>query len=102
MSAAVYEKQGSSLIVRPEGRLDTASSPMLEEEMKPYLDGVKDLTMDFTDVEYISSGGLRMLLATEKQLKDCGGSMKLIHVNEFVMEVFDMVGFLDVVTVIRE
>ena len=58
--------------------------------------------MDFSAVEYISSGGLRMLLATEQLLEQRGGSMKLIHANEYIIEVFELVGFMDVVEVIRD
>ena len=102
MSTTIFEKNGSKLTVKPEGRRDTATSPVLEKEMQQYLDGVQELTMDFSNVEYISSGGLRVLLATEQLLEEWGGSMQLIHVNEYILEVFDMVGFMDVVTVVQE
>ena len=102
MSATVYEKDGSKLTVKPEGRLDTATSPMLLEEMRPYLDGVQELTMDFSNVEYVSSGGLRMLVEVRDLLEEWGGTMQLIHVNEYILEVFDMVDFMSVVTVIPD
>ncbi len=99
MSATVFEKQGSRLTVKPEGRLDTATSPILESEMQPYLDSVQDVIMDFTKVEYISSGGLRLMLTTDQQLENRGGSMKIIHVNENILEIFSLVGFTDIITV---
>ncbi|MBQ4434894.1 MAG: STAS domain-containing protein [Clostridia bacterium] len=99
MSATVFEKQGSRLTVKPEGRLDTATSPILESEMQPYLDTVQDVVMDFTKVEYISSGGLRLMLTTDQQLESRGGSMKIIHVNENILEIFSLVGFTDIITV---
>ena len=99
MSATVFEKQGSQLTVKPEGRLDTATSPILESEMQPYLDTVQDVVMDFTKVEYISSGGLRLMLTTDQQLESRGGSMKIIHVNENILEIFSLVGFTDIITV---
>ena len=103
MSATVFEKQGSRLTVKPEGRLDTATSPILESEMQPYLeDGVQDVIMDFTKVEYISSGGLRLMLTTDQQLESRGGSMKIIHVNENILEIFSLVGFTDIITVEKD
>ncbi len=99
MSATVFEKQGSRLTVKPEGRLDTATSPILESEMQPYLDTVQDVVMDFTKVEYISSGGLRLMLTTDQQLESRGGSLKIIHVNENILEIFSLVGFTDIITV---
>ena len=99
MSDTVFERQGNELIVRPKGHLDTVTSPVLEREMQSYLDDVQEITMDFSDVEYISSGGLRTVLAAEQRMEDCGGSMQLIHVNEHILEVFDLVGFRDIVNV---
>ena len=99
MSVAAYEKNGSVITIKPEGRLDTATSPELEKEMQPYLEGVQEVVMDFAKVQYISSGGLRVLLTTQRQMEDRGGSMKVIHVNEHVLGIFDMVGFMDVITV---
>ena len=102
MSATVFEKKGTLLTVKPEVRLDTTTSPVLESELRQYLDGVQEVIMDFTGVEYISSGGLRVLLATEQLLENRGGSMKLIHVNEHIIEIFELVGFMDVVNVERD
>jgi anti-sigma B factor antagonist len=99
MSTTIFEKQGTVLTVKPQGRLDAATAPILEKELWPYLSDVQDITMDFTDIEYISSGGLRVLLATEQVLEDRGGSMRLIHVNEYIMEIFELVGFMDIVKV---
>ena len=102
MSATSFEKQGKKLTVCPKGRLDTAGSSALWKEMQEYLDGVQEITMDFEKVEYISSGGLRLLLATQQQMEDRGGSMRLIHVNALVLDIFEMIGFEDVVTVVKE
>ncbi len=99
MSTTIFEKQGKALTVKPQGRLDAVSSPVLEKEMQEYLDDVQEITMDFTDVEYISSGGMRVLLATEQRMEDCDGSLRLIHVNEYILEVFELVGFIDIVNV---
>ena len=102
MSAAIYEKQGNVMTIKPQGRLDTATSPVLEKEMREHLDGIQELIMDFANVEYISSGGLRILLTTERQMENRGGSMKVIHVNQHILEIFDLVGFMDVITVARD
>lgn len=101
MSEAIYQKQDTTLTVKPAGRLDTVTSPLLERELQLHLDGVKDIVMDFSAVEYISSGGLRMLLATEQTLEQRGGKLQVIHANDYIIDVFDMVGFMDVVEVIR-
>lgn len=99
MSTTIFEKQGTNLTVKPQGRLDTATSPVLEREMQQYLDGVLNVTMDFADVEYISSGGLRVLLSTDQILEDRGGNLRVIHVNEHILEVFQLVGFMEIVNV---
>lgn len=89
---------GSELTVALEGRLDTNTSPELETALKASLDGVKALTLDFEKLEYISSAGLRVLLSAQKQMNK-QGSMKLVHVNEVVMEIFEVTGFLDILTI---
>ena len=99
MANTIYEKNGTTLTVKPEGRLDTATSPALQKELQQYMDGVRDILMDFEKVEYISSGGIRVLLATEQMLEDRGGSMTLIHVNKYTIDVFKLVGFMSVVKV---
>ena len=63
---------------------------------------VRDIVMDFADVEYISSGGLRVLLAVEQLMEDRGGCLRLTHVNANIIEIFELVGFMDVVRVDRD
>ena len=82
------ELNGSALKVALEGRLDTSTSPQLEEEMKNALNGVTELVFDMEGLEYISSAGLRVLL-----------SMKLLHVNEVINEIFEVTGFSDILTI---
>lgn len=89
---------GTSLTLALEGRLDTMTSPELEEELKKSLDGVDTLTMDFSKLDYISSAGLRVLLSAHKKMSAAGG-MKVVHVNEIVQEVFDVTGFSDILTI---
>ena len=102
MGATVFEKKDSLLTVRPEGRLDTATSPVLEKEMHQHLDGVLEVVVDFAEVEYISSAGLRVLLALEQLMEDREGSLRLVHVNRNIIEIFELVGFMDVVNVEQE
>ena len=82
-----------------EGRLDTTTAPMLEKELKEALPGVSDLTLDFADLEYISSAGLRVLLAAQK-IMNRQGRMKIVRANEIVREVFDVTGFSDILTIL--
>lgn len=78
------------------GRLDTNTSPLLEEELK--LDDVTELVMDFENLEYVSSAGLRVILNAQKTMNR-QGSMKLINVCEEIMEVFEMTGFDSILTI---
>lgn len=99
MASTIFEKDGTHLTVKPDGWLDTATAPVLEKEIQPYLDGVQYITVDLEKVEYISSGGLRVLLEIEQVMEDRDGEMRLIHVNEHIIGVFDLVGFMDIVKV---
>ncbi len=90
------ETAGDVLTVHIVGDLNIKTSPQLEEELTKSIDGVKKLILDFTDVEYISSAGLRVLLATEKAMRRQGGSMTLQHVNSAVKEIIRLAGFLQV------
>lgn len=87
-----------SLSVKIIGRLDTTTAPELESEMTASLNGVKDLVLDLAELEYVSSAGLRVILKTQKTMNN-QGAMKLIHVNESVMEVFDITGFSDILNI---
>ena len=80
------------------GRLDTVTAPELEKALKESLSGVTDLTLDFENLEYISSAGLRVLLSAHKTMSR-QGKMRLINVNEVVQEVFDVTGFTDILTI---
>lgn len=91
-------RDGEKLSVILSGRLDTTSSPSLEAELKQSVNGIKELVFDFSGVEYISSAGLRVLLAAQKVMNR-QGSMKLTGVSADVMEVFDITGFSDILTI---
>lgn len=91
-------QNGAQLTVKVAGRLDTTTAPQLEGELKAALDGVEDLTMDFGGLEYISSAGLRVLLAAQKVMNK-QGSMTVAGVNETIMEIFEVTGFSDILTI---
>ncbi len=81
-----------------EGRLDTTTSPQLEEEINANISGIKELIFDLETLEYISSAGLRVLLAAQKTMNK-QGNMTVIHVSEEVMEIFEVTGFSDILTI---
>ena len=80
-----------------EGRLDTSTAPQLEQEIQE-LEDITCLTMDFEKLDYLSSAGLRVILMAQKKMNRCG-EMILIHVNETIMEVFEVTGFIDILTI---
>lgn len=88
----------AAAVMTLEGRLDTSTAPELEAELETLLPAVTALTLDLAKLEYISSAGLRVLLKAQKEMCRRGG-MKLIRVPEAVMEVFDITGFADFLTV---
>ena len=89
---------GNKLTIALEGRLDTSTAPNLEAEIKGSLADVAELVLDFNKLEYISSAGLRVVLAAQKTMSK-QGSMKLVGVNDEVMEVFEITGFVDILTI---
>ena len=90
---------GATLTLDIEGRIDTTTAPALEGELKRSVTSdVKNLVLDFAKVEYISSAGLRVLLAAQKVMKK-QGSMVVRNVNEAIMEVLEVTGFADILTI---
>ena len=90
--------ENGALTVALEGRLDTTSAPQLEGELKGALEGVTSLVLDLEGLEYISSAGLRVLLSAQK-LMNKQGEMTITHVNDVIMEIFDVTGFTDILTI---
>ena len=90
--------EGQGLEILLKGRLDTTTSPELEAELAGSIDGVKDLVFDLADLEYISSAGLRILLGAQKKM-NTQGSMKIKNVCSEIMEVFEITGFTDILTI---
>lgn len=91
-------ENGSALTLTLEGRLDTTTAPQLEAEVNCSIANITDLVMDFEKLDYISSAGLRVLLATQK-IMNRQGRMKIIHACDDIKEVFDITGFADILTV---
>lgn len=91
-------KEDSKLKVSVEGRLDTTTAPELEASLREDLDSVTELTIDLKDLEYISSAGLRVLLAAQKIMMK-QGSMKVTNPNDVINEIFEVTGFRDILTI---
>ena len=91
-------QEGTHLTIALDGRLDTMTAPRLEEELRTGLNGITDLLFDLSGLDYISSAGLRVLLATQKVMAR-QGSMTLQHVKPEVMEIFEVTGFIDILTI---
>lgn len=91
-------QDGTSLTFVLEGRLDTTTAPQLESELKSSIDGIDKLFLDFASLEYISSAGLRILLSAQKTMNK-QGSMVIRNVNEDVMDIFNITGFVDILTI---
>jgi anti-sigma B factor antagonist len=92
------KKNADELVLEITGRLDTITAPALDKTINENLGEIKCLILDFNNLEYISSAGLRVLLSTQKKLKQ-KGTMKIKNVREEVMEVFEITGFVDILTV---
>lgn len=91
-------ENGSELTVILSGRLDTTTAPKLEAELKQSLTGIQELVFDFSALEYLSSAGLRVLLAAQKTMNK-QGQMIIRHVNETISEIFEVTGFADFLTI---
>ena len=89
---------GTELTVTITGRLDTTTAPQLEAEFKQILGGVEKLVLDFTALEYLSSAGLRVLLAAQKTMNK-QGEMIIKNVNDTINEIFEVTGFIDILTI---
>ena len=88
------------LTMKVEGRIDTITSQELEESLNENLENINSLTLDFEELEYISSAGLRVLIATQKKLKANDAQLTIINVNDTIKEIFRMSGF-DKILMIR-
>ncbi|MBO6214276.1 MAG: STAS domain-containing protein [Lachnospiraceae bacterium] len=93
------EKSGSEVMITLKGVLDTPAAPMLTEALEDAIEGTTKLTFDFAGLEYLTSAGLRVLLEAQQNMDDNGSEMILKNVSEDIMEVFELTGFDDVLTI---
>lgn len=91
-------KEGAKLVLEVSGRLDTVTAPQLEAEINDNIMGTDELVFDFSELEYLSSAGLRVLLSAQKKMQTCG-KMTVKNVNEMIMEIFEVTGFTDILTI---
>ena len=94
----IKTQEGSKLTLAVDGRLDTATAPQLEAEIKDSLNGVTELVLEFENLVYLSSAGLRLILTAQK-IMNRQGKMIVRHVNETILEVFEVTGFSDILTI---
>ena len=92
------ETTGAEALIILNGRLDTVTSPELDKLVEERLEGVSDLTLDLKGLDYISSSGLRVLLRAQKKMAACG-NMKLTGVSPMIMEIFEITGFNEILTI---
>ena len=92
------KRNGGALTIAPEGYLDTTTVPELKAVLETALNGVTELTFDFEKLEYISSSGLRLLLLAQKTMNE-QGTMKVIHANSIILEIFEVTGFADILNI---
>ncbi len=91
-------KDNTTLTIELEGRLDTVSAPQLETELKKSITGIETLIFDFMNLEYLSSAGLRVLLASQKVMNR-QGQMKIKNVNATITDIFEVTGFSEILTI---
>ena len=90
--------ESGTAVIALAGRLDTTTAPELEQELKTSLDGVSELVMDMKELDYISSAGLRVLLSAQKVMNK-QGSMTIKNANDTILEIFEVTGFSDILTI---
>ncbi len=91
---------GNTLNIALEGNIDIKTSSDLETEINSKIDQVTEINFDFAKLEFLTSAGLRVLLAAQQEMEDKGGTMTLKNVNDEIMDVFNLTGFVDVLTIV--
>ena len=100
MTIKMVKRPPDGAELRLEGRLDTTSSPAAQEVLMKVAGEYAKITLDFADLSYVSSAGLRVILALQKQINRTGGSLTLINVSPAVMDVFEMIGFSGILNIV--
>jgi len=90
---------GKKIIIALEGRMDTNTAPELETALRDHLDGIEELVIDMAALQYLSSAGLRVLLSAQKTMNR-QGHMTVTNVNDTIMEIFEITGFADILTIV--
>ncbi len=90
---------GEKTELKLSGRLDTTTAPQLEAAVKELPEAISAFSLDFSELEYLSSAGLRVILAAQKMMNSRNGKMEVRNVNETIMEIFEVTGFTDVLTI---
>ena len=100
MLNVVKKLEGKTLTVKLDGRLDTNTAPDFQSEVEPLLNDISKLVLDFEKLDYLSSAGLRVLLTFEQELEEMEKTMEVTNVNDIIHDVFDVTGFLDILTIV--
>lgn len=96
----LVRESGAFTVIAPQTRIDTGTAPDAQQQFSALLDrGVRLMVVDFSDVSYVGSAGLRVLLSTAKRIRAAGGELRVCCLNETVREVFDISGFNELLPV---
>ena len=93
------KKEDDKVIIQINGRIDTTTAPELLENLKGIMPQTKELVLDFENVDYVSSAGLRVVLFAQKTMNGQGGNMTITHVCDDIMETFELTGFTDILNI---
>ncbi len=93
------QRDGTTLTVTPVGRIDTLTAPEFQKQVEAEMGDVKDLIIDFSQGTYVSSAGLRVLLALAQTMEDRDGTIKAVNVSDFLHKAFGLTGFLEILNV---
>lgn len=98
-----FDISSKNIVISLIGRLDTITSPQLEEEINSFsLENIETVILDLKELEYISSAGLRVVLMIHKKMNKLGGQLKLINVNDMILNIFDMTGMSEFLNIQKE
>ncbi len=93
--------KGSSAVITPIGKIDTVTAPELQTEIEKVIETAEALEIDFSQINYISSAGLRVLLSTQKKINAKNGTLKITNTDQMIDEIFEVTGFSDILTIVK-